>query len=65
MCALMCEPMRSTTERARESKVTSADMQRIVEQVGRLRKAVAGVKKPVTNKDLQRVENGRRGEDID
>ena len=54
MCALTCEQMRSITKSARESQVTSDEMQSIVEQV-------ADVKKRATNEDLQRVVNMKEG----
>ena len=56
MCALVCEQMRSITASACESQVTSEEMQRIVEQVGRLRMALADVRKRATNVDLQRTQ---------
>ena len=52
-CWDVCEQMRSITERACESQVTSEEMQRIVEQVGRLRMAMADVRKRTTKEDLQ------------
>ena len=55
LCAMMCEQLRLITERAHESQVTSEDMQRVVEQVGRLRLAMADAQKQATNDDLERV----------
>ena len=61
MCALMCEQRRSITESARESQVTSEEMQCLVEHVRRLRMAMADVRKRVTSEDLQRVKRMEEG----
>ena len=49
------------TKIARESQVTSGEMQRLVEQVGRLRMAMADVRKRVASEDLQRTKRMEEG----
>ena len=48
MCASMCEQMRLIKESRRKSQVTSEEMQRLVEQVGRFRTAMADLRKQAT-----------------
>ena len=57
----MCDQMRWITESANELQSTDEDKRRFAEQVEKLRKAMASVKKQATGQDLQRVADMEEG----
>ena len=55
MCAMVCEQMRWITENANKLQSTDEENGRFVEEVEKVRKAMAGVRKHATGEDLQRM----------